>query len=399
MRTRYVLALLPVLFRPSVLSGAEADVTAGLNRFALASYRELSRASGNLIFSPLNIATALSLALAGARGETAEEMARVLHEGTAENGYNAALAGLLARLAKDGNSTGNQLLTANNIWVQKGLPVRPEFRQTIEGIFRTPFTPLDFATGADDARLRINRWTAEQTHEHIPHLFGPGVLTPATRMVLTSAIYFNGNWESPFKPASTHTDAFALPAGGSVQTPFMNQTGVFGYREEAALAILEMRYKGTPLAFDILLPKDRDGLAGVERSLTPENLTTWLQLEGHQVQVSLPKFRSESDLSLRNALSGMGMARAFNGTADFSGIDGRRDLRLDKVVHKAFVDVSETGTEAAAATGASVALIATLRRPQPIVFRADHPFLFFIRDTHSGAILFAGRLANPASGS
>ena len=175
----------------------------------------------------------------------------------------------------------------------------------------------------------------------------------------------------------------------------MNQSGRFDYTETATLQILQMRYAGTGMAWNILLPKTEDGLPDLEKALTPENLIAWLgDLSSRTVRVTIPKFRAEARFSLREVLSRMGMQSAFR-DADFAGIDDRRDLAVADVVHKAFVDLTEEGTEAAAATGISAVLVSTVLPDKPVVFRADHPFVFLIRDTRSGVILFAGRFANP----
>ena len=226
-------------------------------------------------------------------------------------------------------------------------------------------------------------------------MFGPGSLDGRTRLILTSAVYFFGKWERPFPSKGTAPATFKPGSGGAVQTPFMHQTAPFGYAETANLQILEMRYAGTGVVWDVLLPRTDNGLSSLEDSLTPENLAAWLgRLSPRTVEVAMPKFRVEAEFSLRDGLSRMGMSSAF-GPADFSGIDGRRDLALADVIHKAFVDISEQGTEAAAATGAIAVLVSTVIPEHP-VFRADHPFLFLIRDTRTGLILFAGRLADPS---
>jgi serpin B len=390
----FLLALLATVaaLATAAVKADETGAVPGMNRFAVASYQELARGKGNLIFSPFNIASSLSMALAGARGETAAEMAKILNQASPEAGYNMALAGLLRDLKKEGNVNGNHLLTANNIWVQQDLHVKAEFRQIMENLFRAPFRPVDFRKGGEQARLQINGWTQEQTRSKITDLVGPDSITEDTRMVLTSAIYFLGQWESKFRSKNTRPSTFNLDGGGTVQTLFMHQTAKFGYREAAAVQILEMGYSGTPLAFDILLPMQKDGLSDLERSFTPANLSAWLQpFDAETIEIYIPRFRAESDFSLREPLSHMGMANAFTASADFSGIDDRRDLQLSSVVHKAFVDVSEAGTEAAAATAT---LTKSKSRP-PRVFRADHPFLFLIRDTRSGLILFEGRLYLP----
>jgi serpin B len=380
--TRYFLiaALLPVL-------AVAAEPGPGLNRFGSNLYEQLAKSGQkNLILSPYSISGALSMAIAGAKGETESEMTRVL-------GPHADLVAIAERLRKAGNQGENVFLDANRVWLEREFTVLPDFRRTLEGAYGAPFQSVDFRKDVEAARREINSWTEEQTKGRIRDLFGPGVLTPDTRLVLTTAIYFYGKWDQPFDPAKTRPDSFTTAGGASVQTDFMNQTANFGYAETAAGQFLEMRYAGTGIAFDILLPKAGKPL----ETPTPERLTAWLgSLQNRRVKATVPKFRVESEFSLAPALKTLGMKTAFTTSADFSGIDGRRDLFLSAVVHKAFVDVAEAGTEAAAATGLSFALASARIDPDP-VFRADHPFVFLIRDTRSGLILFSGRLMNPKS--
>lgn len=389
--TRFALAF---LCAAAALHAGDDRVAQGLNQFGVACYRQLAGGSGNVIFSPFSISSALSMTLAGAHGRTAVEMATVLHQTYPDARYPDAFMTLANDLARRANGTGNELLTANGLWVQSGFRLLPEFRQTIENTYEAPLTPLDFAGNPEGARAAINSWTDHHTKGKIRELFAQGSLDGRSRLVLTSAVYFYGRWERPFSSKNTQPAAFKLGASGTVQAPFMNQDAVFGYAETPTLQILEMRYAGSGLAWDVLLPKSDDGLAGLEKSLAPENLAAWLgNLSNQRVEISLPKFRAESSFSLRETLLRMGMPSAF-GNADFSGIDGRRDLALSDVIHKAFVDVAEEGTEAAAATG-STAMLVRLVRPGHTVFRADHPFVFLIRDTRTGLILFSGRLTNP----
>jgi serpin B len=279
--------------------------------------------------------------------------------------------------------------------VQQGFPLASEFEHTIRTLYQAPLTSLDFHAHADQARQEINSWTAQHTNDRIPELFAPGSMDATTRLVLTSAIYFYGKWRSPFDPSATRPEPFQLGGGRTVDAKFMHQKADFLYGETPDAQILEMRYQGTPLAFDILLPKANDGLAELERSIQPDVLSAWFSaLTSRKVDAAIPKFRAESAFLLRDMLSRMGMADAFDAVADFSGIDGRRDLYLGVVVHKAFVDVSEQGTEAAAATGVKLRMLA-MRPQEQTIFRADHPFAFFIRDTTSGVILFEGRLLQP----
>jgi serpin B len=386
--------LLPILLS-GALPAADSHLAPAVNAFTTESYKRLARGDANLILSPFNISTALSMVLAGARGKTEEEIRSVLHLQGDPN-YDASLAALLADLAKAGNNGGNELLTANGLWVQKGFDLQPAFEKTLADNYHAPLTPVDFVVNAEAARSRINGWTEEHTKGRIKDLFASGSLDAQTRLVLTSAIYFYGMWQDPFVTSKTQPAPFTRATGVTTQADFMNQTSYFGYTETPSAQILEMRYAGTGFAFDILLPKTVTGLPELEKSLSNETLTGWLgKLSSRNVQVSLPKFRAESQFSLGQTLSTMGMPTAFTNAADFSGISSKHGLKIAQVVHKAFVDVSERGTEAAAATGVSIALAAVRVPDQPVVFRADHPSIFLIRDTRSDAILFIGRLMNP----
>jgi serpin B len=357
----------------------------GLNAFAGDLYRQLAQKRGNLVISPLSVSTALAMTLAGARGQTATEMTTVLR--------NPPDAALLEQLTKAGNAGGDQLLLAQSLWVDRGFAILPDFIRTSEQQFHAAPQAADFSHQPDEARSLINRWVSEKTKGKIADLFAPGSLGRDTRLVLASAVYFNGKWQSKFDPAATKPGDFYTSAKAAVQTPFMHQTSRFPYAETANAQVLELSYGGGSLAFDVILPKPGTPLATLEDSLRSGGISTWIgSLQHKQIEVALPKFRAESTFSLMPALSAMGMPTAFTNAADLSGINGRRDLAISQVAHKAFIDVSEEGTEAAAATGTAVRLMSLT---QPVVFRADHPFLFFIRDTRTGAILFAGRLEEP----
>lgn len=374
--------MLRILFAFAVVPA----LTAADNQFASRLYEQLShRSDKNIVVSPYSISTALSMAHAGARGKTADEIAKLLGRPGSD------LAVLSAELAKTANSKGNLFLDANRVWVQKDYPLLPEFLRALEATYRAPAATVDFVREAEAARREINTWTERQTRNRIRDLFASGALDPDTRLVLTSAVYFYGKWAHPFRPSDTKPAPFTLPAGGTVQTDFMNRTGRYGYAETPTGQFLEMRYDGSGLVFDIFLPKPGASL----ESPTPERLAAWTgSLQERNVRVTIPKFRVESEFSLASTLSAMGMPSAFTPAADFSGMDGRRDLYLSRVVHKAFVDVAEEGTEAAAATGIGVSLVSMPINPDP-VFRADRPFVFLIRDTRSGLVLFEGRLMNP----
>jgi len=388
--------VVPLLLAATLYAG-DSRIVSGINSFNIASYQQLARADANLALSPFNIAAALSMTLPGARGRTATEIARVLHQHY-DSSYDSDFAVLVDDLTKAGNTGANELLNANGLWVQKGFPIQAPFKEALANQYHAPIVLLDFVTNPESAREEINRWTEQHTKDKIKELFPAGSLNDQTRMVLTSAIYFYGKWQDPFLASRTEAGSFTLQSGALKQTKFMHQTSHFNYTETSSSQILEMRYAGSGLAFDVLLPKTSTGLVEIEKSLTSGNLTAWLgNLTGCNVRVSLPKFRAESEFSLGKTLSAMGMPTAFTNNADFSGIDSRGNLAISEVEHKAFVDVSEQGTEAAAATGIT-AHPAAMRAPQStVVFRADHPFLFIIRDSRSGVMLFIGRLVNPRS--
>ena len=215
--------------------------------------------------------------------------------------------------------------------------------------------------------------------------------------MLVNAIYFKGKWTHQFKENATREAPFFLAGVGNADTAkLMHQTANFNYAETDGLQMLELSYAGNDVSMVVLLPRQMDGLKALEESLNEKQLNGWIaQLRSREVNVFLPKFKLTQQFSLSHTLAGMGMTDAFSANANFSGMDGMRDLYISAVVHKAFVDVDEKGTEAAAATGVAISALA-MRRPQPVpTFRADHPFLFLIRDTHSGSILFIGRVTNP----
>jgi serpin B len=284
---------------------------------------------------------------------------------------------------------------ANALWGQKGYNFLPSFVQTIQTHYGAEARQLDFQQATEEARLTINTWVEKQTQDKIKELLQPGILDSETRLVLTNAIYFKGKWRDPFKTDRTRTEDFRISAEQKVPVAMMHQTAECKYLEEKEFQALEMPYAGDRIAMVILLPRKVDGLAEFERTLAADKLVDWLaRLHRVEVQVALPKYQLTEQFKLNEALSRLGMTLAFHaGQADFSGMDGKRELFLSAVVHKAFVDVNEEGTEAAAATGVVAKREAAVL--QRLIFRADHPFLFLIRDVHSGSILFLGRLSQP----
>ncbi|MFW6107551.1 MAG: serpin family protein [bacterium] len=367
------------------------------NAFALDLYARLCAAQdGDLFFSPFSISTALGMTYAGARGQTAAQMADTLGFAVPAERVHPAFRQLLDALAEGAKSGDYQLRVANALWGQEGYGFLDPFLELTRTHYGAGLRQVDFRADAEAARQVINRWVAERTEERIRELFPPGVLTSLTRLVLANAIYFKGQWARPFDPERTREEPFTLASGRKVAVPMMHQTARFAYAERPGLQVLGLPYEGGDLAMFVLLPAEPDGLAALERGLSGESLGETLgEARRREVVVALPKFRLTSRFGLAATLAAMGMERAFTDRADFSGINGRRDLFLQAVVHKAFVEVNEEGTEAAAATGVAVGVTSVAPRPKP-VFRADHPFLFLIRHRPTGAVLFLGRLARPA---
>jgi len=387
------------------------------NEFALELYAKLRGREGNLFFSPYSISTALAMTYAGARGQTESQMADVLHFPTRAGGLKVAPSELnkntmmapwdhkrfssaFGKIIKDLNARGvkgkYELRVANALWGQKGYGFLKEFLNLIETNYGGCLNEVDFVTAVEPARKTINDWVENQTNSKIKNLIPEGVLDSMTRLVLTNAIYFKGNWARQFKKEKTQNAPFTLLNGNKVDVPMMSQTADFNYVQTESFQGLELPYVNNELSMIILLPKKLDGLPELEGTVTINNLSKWLnELRKREVIVFVPKFKMTSQFSLADVLKAMGMTSAFvPDVADFSGINGKRDLFISAVIHKAYVDVNEEGTEAAAATGV-IMKITSAGPTQTPVFRADHPFLFVIRDNRSGSILFIGRVMNP----
>jgi len=381
----------------------------GNNKFALELFAKLQSTKGNLFFSPYSISTALAMAHAGARNETESQMTGVLHFTISENQrtnsspkslpdrqqFASSFGNLIKDLNNRGQKGGYTLNVANALWGQKEYGFLGDFLEFIETNYDGRLNEVDFVTATETARKTINAWVEKKTNDKIKNLISEGVLDSMTRLVLTNAIYFKGNWARQFKEDRTRETPFTLSDGQKIDVATMNQKAEFGYMETDTFQALELPYVNEELSMVILLPKQFDALDEFEKTITPENLSQWLaKIHKREVVVFVPKFKMTSQFSLASVLKSMGMTNAFSLGADFSGINGKRDLFISAVIHKAYVEVNEEGTEAAAATGVVMRL--TSIGPVPIpVFRADHPFLFLIRDNLTGSILFIGRVANP----
>jgi serpin B len=377
-----------------------ASVVAGGNAFALHLYGRLAEREGNLFFSPYSLTTALAMTYAGARGETATQMATTLNFTLEPNRLHPAFSRLRSHIeaagAENPTPRGYRLQIANHLWGQKDFGFLPDFVRIAADSYGGGLREVDFVRAREAARRIINAWAEEQTQGKIKELIEPDILTVDTRLVLTNAIYFKAPWRLPFPPQQTADGDFTTANGKKAGVKLMRGKNRTNYLKGDGFEALELLYESRDLSMVVLLPDKADGLPAFEKSLTAANLTRWLgelAWSDHEVDVTLPKFTWTSEFMLKDVLAAMGMPTAFDPRkANFSGMADER-LFLSHVVHQAFVDVNEAGTEAAAST-AVVAERASL--PRPATFRADHPFVYFVRHNRTGAILFLGRVVNPS---
>lgn len=369
------------------------ELVRGNNAFARDLYSILSSGEGNLFMSPYSISSALALAYAGARGNTAAQMADVLHYDLAPDQLHESFSELNRAFNTEGR--GYRLSVANALWGQAGLRFRPGYVSIAEKHYDAGFREVDFARHTEEARLTINRWVEEKTENKIVDLIGPGVLDPLTRLVLTNAIYFKGQWDQPFNPEQTTEGPFYLSDGKQAAVPFMRQIERFKYGETSNAQVLELPYSGNELAMTILLPKPDSSVSKLEAAMEEDGVESILEaLWPTRVDVRIPRFKFDAELSLGGCLQQLGVTDAFNDSAaDFSGMSDTF-LYITHVLHKAFIEVNEEGTEAAAATGIVVG-VTSVPVDSPKVFIANRPFMFLIRDLGTGSILFMGRMTDP----
>ncbi len=384
---------------PEVSASDLATLVDGNSAFAFNLYQELREKEGNLFYSSYSISLALAMTYAGARSETEEQMddalCFILPQNQLHSAFNALALELDSRgegaQGKDGE--GFRLNIVNAIWGQRDYAFLTEFLDLLAVNYGTGLRVLDFMGAPEESRVTINDWVSEQTEDRIEDLIPQGLINPATRLVLTNAIYFNAAWAYPFDEDFTRDGVFYLPDGGEVTVPMMRQTESFGYAEGDGYQAVELQYDGGEFSMVILIPASGQFETFEEALDAPQVEGIIGSLGYKQVSLTMPKFEFDSSFSLREALAEMGVPVAFSGGADFSGMTGNRDLFIADVVHKAFVSVDEAGTESAAATAVVMELTAM---PETVEVTIDRPFIFLIRDIETGAILFVGRTLNPS---
>jgi serpin B len=380
--------------------GQVKSVVAGNSAFAVDFYTRLISdkivtQSDNLFYSPYSISSALIMTYAGAKGNTESQMAKTMHWDLEQDVIHKSFGILQRRLSDLNNKDACELNIAAGAWYQSDEEFLDKFMTILNLDYNAYFVEADFRNKAELIRKEINEWVESKTNEKIKNLIKPGVLNPLTRLVLVNAVYFKANWALQFDKKNTMDAPFMVTPKEKITTPMMYLKDNFKYSENQDMQVLELPYVGKDLSMFVLLPKETDGLPKLEKALSPENLNNWLSgFQEQEVMVYLPRFTLKSNLSLAKILSGMGMPNAFNPKqADFSGINGKKDLFISNVLHSAFVEVNEQGTEAAAAT--AVVMKTEMAPPPMPIFRADHPFIFIIKENQSGTILFMGRLVKP----
>lgn len=377
-------------------------IAEGNNTFAFDLYSQLAKESedDNIFFSPYSLSVAITMTYEGAKEKTAEEIRSVLHIAEDDAQRRANIASIYNDINKKDNKY--TLSTANALWAHKNYPILKDYSDTIERYYGGKITNLDFVNEQEESRKTINAWIEDHTNNKIKDLISQGVLSENTRLILTNAIYFKGTWKKQFEKKNTRDEDFTIRPGQKVKIPMMSLIGDdtnFNYAETEELQILEMPYEGEEISMLILLPKEKS-LQILEESISYQRLSDYKNmLREQRVNVYIPKFTFETKFTMARTLKNMGMVSAFTSPelpdgADFSGIDGEKKVFIQNVIHQAFVEVNEEGTEAAAATAIGIG-ITSIGTEIP-TFRADHPFIFIIQQKNTGNILFFGRVNDPS---
>lgn len=397
----------------ATLSSDAKGAVAGINAFSLDLYKRTITPGENLFLSPASVSTAVALAYRGAVGKTADELRSVLHYDAAPDAYFRGSAEVFATMNFSGQS--RVLQTSNAIWVQDGMPMKPDYLADVQSQMKSGLQRTDFEFNPEQARQNINKWVSTATHDRIAELLEKGIVTPETSAVLVNTIYWKGRWAEPFEKSGTQIEPFTRLDGTEQSTPLMNQRSGFAVVKRDGVQAIELHYVGWEVSMVVFLPQSPKGLPRFEARLTDKELSHWFSVldaaEPRDTVLTLPKMHLEYGVDLARTLSTMGAPTPFSNDADFSGMAQLpyrkqewevKNLKISNIIHKAWLDVDEEGAEAAAATAVLMGDVIVSGRmgpppPPPIIFRADKPFLFVLRDRRTGLILFMGRYVAPAS--
>jgi serpin B len=395
-KTLGALAAMFLLFCPSApaQSATAKDAGQAINAFALDLYNQARSEPGNIFFSPYSISGCMAMAYAGAKTTTAEEIAGVMHYACGQNihpGFKA-LNETLNQAAAFGDI---ELNIANSLWAEQSFDFYHQYLELVKINYANALEKVDFKHDYEQVRIRINSWVEEKTKRRIKDLLPGGSLNDQAHLVLTNAIYFKGKWAAEFKKEDTKDMPFYLTPDNPINATMMTQNREYAYKETNDVQILALPYRGEKLSMVVILPKEKNGINAVENALDSGKLNDLITLpDSRKVIVYLPKFKTAPEIPLKKSLVSLGMKETFSNTrADFSGMANveKGVLYIGDIFHKAFVEVNEEGTEAAAATGE--ALMHT--DSESVFFQADHPFIFVIKDNTTNTILFMGRVSDP----
>lgn len=373
------------------------DIAAANNAFAFGMYSQLTKPETeeheNIFFSPYSISASMAICYEGAENTTKEQISNVFYFPTNKTILKVCMEKMNDKINSENNDY--ELQTANALWVQDNYPVKEEYVSNVEKYYEGKVTNLDFIKNPDSSRDTINQWVEARTNDKIKDIVPEDFITADTRIIITNAIYFNGKWASEFEKEMTEKKPFYPTTGEEVFVDTMYTRSSFNYGENSKAKIIELPYKGNDLSMYVVLPKSNN----IEKFETEFTLNDYTELKNdmelvEEVKTSIPKFRFETKNELSDSLIEMGVVDAF-GQADFSGISDS-PLEISRVIHQAFIDVKEEGTEAAAATVEGVEGGMSISwDPEPKEFKADHPFMFFIEDKRTDCILFMGKVEYP----
>lgn len=386
--------LIPIILAANNPQG----VVEGNNKFAFKLFHQVQGGTtGNQFYSPFSISTALAMVYAGAKNETAIQMSQTLNFESTDK-FHSDYKHLLGKL-HDGTDGKIKLNIANGLWAQKDFKFLDTYFDMVKSNYASELKNIDFTDNVEREATRneINAWVEKNTNNKIRNILSQGDLNALTRLVLVNAIYFYADWATPFKKELTKTKDFTFIDGSKDTVPFMKQGGRYNYYEDSKIQALEIPYKDDKASMVILLPNTSNGISELGKSLDYKYYQKIIEsLQSTDVSLSLPKFKMDFKFELGSTLSQMGMPLAFSQTgADFSGMTGSRNLFISKVIHQAFVNVDEKGTEAAAATAVTMERTMAPKHVEPKIFNADHPFIFLIKDNTTGSILFMGKIMKP----
>jgi serpin B len=376
-----------------------ANLASANNQFAFDLYQQLKSGQGNLLYSPFSLYQALTMVYGGARGDTANQMRDVLHYPVTDEELHRVINALNIALSSKTGSAGEDdqgftLQIANALWALQNGHIEPSYLDLLSENYAAGLRTVDFAQSQEAADL-INQWAQEHTNSKIKEIANPNMFNVNTRLALTNAVYFKGAWRFPFQEADTHKQAFTLLDGDQVEVDMMMITEEFRALKNDQVQMVELSYFNSPMVMDLIAPAAGSWEA-FSQTLTAGLLEDYLeQMSLNRVNLSMPKFKIETpEMDLIDPMQNLGVIDLFGMNADLSGMTGDKSLLISTLVQKAFIDVNEAGTEAAAVTIA-VAQEKGMISPDPIIMSFDSPFLFLIRDKETGAILFIGQLMQP----